>query len=198
MSKGRITKEHILSQAFELASRDGLESLTIGGLAKQCGLSKSGLFAHFNAKTNLQVAVVEYADITFQRRVINPVRELQYQYSRVKINHLIDNWMRWNQSFQGSCMFIDAWRDSRQDDLQTSLRSTIYRWIGYLTIQIEKGIEAGEFEPNLDPRQAAFELYGQYLSAHVFYSLVGEKESSQRFWKSVERLMDSWMNDSRD
>ncbi|MCL9776918.1 TetR/AcrR family transcriptional regulator [Vibrio methylphosphonaticus] len=194
MSKGKITKEYILGQAFELASREGLESLTIGGLAKQCGLSKSGLFAHFNSKTNLQVAVVEYADVTFQQRVIGPVRAREYQQAHMKINHLIENWMSWNQSFQGSCMFIDAWRDSQQDELQAALRSTIYRWINYLTIQIEKGMVSGEFKADLDPRQATFELYGQYLSAHVFYSLVGEQESSQRFRQSVERLMNSWVN----
>ncbi|MGF1751168.1 MULTISPECIES: TetR/AcrR family transcriptional regulator [Vibrio] len=198
MSKGKLTKEHILCQAFELASREGLESLTIGELAKQCGLSKSGLFSHFNSKTNLQVAVVEYAEVTFQARVIGPVRACEYQHIRLKINHLIDNWISWNQSFQGSCMFIDAWRDSQQDDLQSALRSTIHRWINYLTIQIEKGMASGEFKADLDPKQATFELYGQYLSAHVFYSLVGEQESSQRFSKSVERLMDSWMDDSRN
>ncbi|MGR5221250.1 TetR/AcrR family transcriptional regulator [Vibrio parahaemolyticus] len=192
MRKGKLTKEHILNQAFDIASRDGLESLTIGELAKQCQMSKSGLFAHFNSKVNLQVAVVEHADSTFQARVIVPVREQQHQMVRDKLKHLIDNWMSWNHSFQGSCMFIDAWRDNGQDELQQALRNTIYRWIGYLTIQIEKGVISGEFDAQLDVRQAAFELYGHYLSAHVFYSLVGEQESSQRFWSSVEKSLNSW------
>ncbi|MBY6195876.1 TetR/AcrR family transcriptional regulator [Vibrio hangzhouensis] len=192
MRKGKLTKEHILNQAFDIASRDGLESLTIGELAKQCQMSKSGLFAHFNSKVNLQVAVVEHADSTFQARVIAPVREQQHQMVRDKLTHLIDNWMSWNHSFQGSCMFIDAWRDNGQDELQQALRNTIYRWIGYLTIQIEKGVASGEFDAQLDVRQAAFELYGHYLSAHVFYSLVGEQESSQRFWSSVEKSLNSW------
>ncbi|SEG37347.1 TetR/AcrR family transcriptional regulator [Vibrio hangzhouensis] len=192
MRKGKLTKEHILNQAFDIASRDGLESLTIGELAKQCQMSKSGLFAHFNSKVNLQVAVVEHADSTFQARVIAPVREQQHQMVRDKLKHLIDNWMSWNHSFQGSCMFIDAWRDNGQDELQQALRNTIYRWIGYLTIQIEKGVTSGEFDAQLDVRQAAFELYGHYLSAHVFYSLVGEQESSQRFWSSVEKSLNSW------
>ncbi|MGR5348890.1 TetR/AcrR family transcriptional regulator [Vibrio mediterranei] len=192
MRKGKLTKEHILNQAFDIASRDGLESLTIGELAKQCQMSKSGLFAHFNSKVNLQVAVVEHADSTFQARVIAPVREQQHQMVRDKLKHLIDNWMSWNHSFQGSCMFIDAWRDNGQDELQQALRNTIYRWIGYLTIQIEKGVISGEFDAQLDVRQAAFELYGHYLSAHVFYSLVGEQESSQRFWSSVEKSLNSW------
>ncbi|GMQ49603.1 TetR/AcrR family transcriptional regulator [Vibrio sp. 10N] len=192
MGKGKLTKEHILNEAFEIASRDGLESLTIGELAKQCQMSKSGLFAHFNAKVKLQVAVVEHADTTFQARVIRPAREKSHATIREKINHLVDNWMSWNHSFQGSCMFIDAWRDSQQDELQQALRKAIHRWIHYLTIQIEKGIDNGEFRSTLDPQQAAFELYGHYLSAHVFYSLVGEQESSQRFWTSVDTTMQSW------
>ncbi len=131
-------------------------------------MSKSGLFAHFNSKVNLQVAVVEYADATFQTRVIAPVREHQHELVIDKLKHLIDNWMCWNQSFQGSCMFIDAWRDNRQDELQVSLRKAIYRWISYLTIQIEKAVETGELKKDLDVKQAAFELYGHYLSVHVF------------------------------
>ncbi|NOH30300.1 TetR/AcrR family transcriptional regulator [Vibrio mediterranei] len=192
MSKGKLTKEHILNQAFGIASREGLESLTIGELAKQCQMSKSGLFAHFNSKVNLQVAVVEYADATFQTRVIAPVREHQHELVIDKLKHLIDNWMCWNQSFQGSCMFIDAWRDNRQDELQVSLRKAIYRWISYLTIQIEKAVETGELKKDLDVKQAAFELYGHYLSGHVFYSLVGQEESSQRFWNSVTKSFESW------
>ncbi len=65
-------------------------------------------------------------------------------------------------------MFIDAWRDNRQDELQASLRKAIHRWIGYLTIQIEKAVDSGEFKKDLDAKQAAFELYGHYLSAPRF------------------------------
>ncbi len=192
MGKGRITKEHILEQAFEFASQFGLESLTVGELAKLCGMSKSGLFAHFNSKTNLQIAVVEQANRVFLQRVIAPVRVENYASYQDKISRLLENWMTWNHSFQGSCMFLDAWKDSQDDELQIALKQAVKQWITYLTIQIEKGIEIGEFHSNLDAKQAAFELYGHYLSAHLFYSLVGEEESSARFWKSVETLLSGW------
>ena len=64
MKKGKVTKELILQRAFQLASENGLESLTIGELAKQCGMSKSGLFAHFNSKLNLQLSVLEFAAVS--------------------------------------------------------------------------------------------------------------------------------------
>ena len=76
MKKGKVTKELILQRAFQLASENGLESLTIGELAKQCGMSKSGLFAHFNSKLNLQLSVLEFANQVFAERVIAPARKL--------------------------------------------------------------------------------------------------------------------------
>ncbi len=194
MSKGRITKENILSKAFALASENGLESLTIGELAKHCGMSKSGLFAHFNSKDNLQVAVLEYANQVFTQRVIAPAREQSEQTIEKKIHTLLDNWLGWNHSFQGSCMFLDAWKEAGVEPTPTQqkLKKTIATWIEYLRIQIAKGVESQEFRSDLDPKQATFELYGLYLSAHLFYSIHGQQASYEHFWNGVERLIDSW------
>jgi AcrR family transcriptional regulator len=194
MSKGRVTKEHILSTAFDLASVNGLESLTIGALAKECGMSKSGLFAHFNSKDNLQVSVLEYANLIFTQRVIVPARVKSGISIEQKLTDLMDNWLRWNHSFQGSCMFLDAWKDtpSAPGDTQVALKKTISTWIKYIEIQVEKGVELNEFHNELRPSQAAFELYGLYLSAHLFYSIRGEEASYQHFWQGVHRLFASW------
>lgn len=194
MSKGRVTKENILSKAFALASENGLESLTIGELAKHCGMSKSGLFAHFNSKDNLQVAVLEYANQVFTQRVIAPAREQSEQTIEKKIHTLLDNWLGWNHSFQGSCMFLDAWKEAGVEPTPTQqkLKKTIATWIEYLRIQIAKGVESQEFRADLDPKQATFELYGLYLSAHLFYSIHGQQASYDHFWNGVERLIASW------
>lgn len=116
MSKGKITRENILARAFDLASENGLESLTIGELAKQCGMSKSGLFAHFNSKENLQLAVVDFANQVFISRVIAPARELGDKNIESKLRSILDSWMGWNHSFQGSCMFLDAWKESAKSE----------------------------------------------------------------------------------
>ncbi len=194
MSKGRMTREHILAQAFELASVNGLESLTIGSLAKHCGLSKSGLFAHFNSKQNLQVALLDHAHQVFALRVIEPARELSDQRIELKLKALLENWLSWNDSFQGSCMFLDAWKEMHGElgPAQQGLKKIIATWIDYLVIQIEKGQQQGEFCSQLDARQAAFELYGLYLSAHLFYSIQGKQQSDIHFWQGVERLLTSW------
>ncbi|MDC5818703.1 TetR/AcrR family transcriptional regulator [Vibrio europaeus] len=194
MSKGKVTRENILSKAFELASENGLESLTIGELAKQCGMSKSGLFAHFNSKDNLQIAVLDYANLIFTQRVISPARERTSISIEEKLTLLLDNWLGWNHSFQGSCMFLDAWKETSAEAAPTQqvLKKTIATWIEYLRIQVAKGVENGEFRQDLEPRQATFELYGLYLSAHLFYSIHGEQASNEHFWQGVKRLIASW------
>lgn len=194
MSKGKVTRENILSKAFELASENGLESLTIGELAKQCGMSKSGLFAHFNSKDNLQIAVLDYANLIFTQRVIAPARERTSITIEEKLTLLLDNWLGWNHSFQGSCMFLDAWKETSAEAAPTQqvLKKTIATWIEYLRIQVAKGVENGEFRQDLEPRQATFELYGLYLSAHLFYSIHGEQASNEHFWQGVKRLIASW------
>ncbi|WP_428775038.1 TetR/AcrR family transcriptional regulator [Vibrio sp.] len=194
MSKGRLTRENILTTAFQLASENGLESLTIGALAKQCGMSKSGLFAHFNSKENLQVSVLQFADQVFRQRVIMPAREMGSQDIEAKLRALLDNWMGWNHAFQGSCMFLDAWKERVDSDdvAQQALHAMISHWIHYLQIQIEKGIANGQFCKQLQPDQAAFELYGLYLSAHLFYTIKGQQVSERYFWQGVERLLQSW------
>ncbi|KOO15148.1 transcriptional regulator [Vibrio xuii] len=194
MSKGKVTRENILNKAFELASVNGLESLTIGELAKQCEMSKSGLFAHFNSKDNLQISVLEHANQIFTERVIAPARLDTSISIEQKLTMLLDNWLGWNHSFQGSCMFLDAWKETGADTppTQAVLKKTIETWIGYLTIQVAKGVENGEFRADLDPKQAIFELYGLYLSAHLFYSIHGEQASYEHFWQGVKRQIASW------
>ncbi|PHJ42856.1 TetR/AcrR family transcriptional regulator [Vibrio sp. PID17_43] len=194
MNKGKVTKELILQRAFQLASENGLESLTIGELAKQCGMSKSGLFAHFNAKLNLQLSVLVYANDVFAERVIAPAREFGDSNIERKIRGLLDAWMTWNHSFQGSCMFLDAWNDAAEEDcpLQLALRQSIDTWLNYLQIQVIKGKENHEFRADLDTQQATFDLYGQYLSAHVFYSIKGEQESQRLFWQGIDNLFTRW------
>ncbi len=195
MSKGRLTREHVVSQAFELASKNGLESLTIGALAKHCGLSKSGLFAHFNAKENLQIAVIDYAQHVFAQRVIEPVRLTnEHPDTESKLRGLLSHWLNWNHAFQGSCMFLDAWKDvhSTACPIQAALNKTIRIWVDYLAIQIRKGVEQGQFVDTLSPEQAVFELYGLYLSTQLFGSLLSPEQSEQHFWQGVEPLFARW------
>ncbi|WP_299018046.1 TetR/AcrR family transcriptional regulator [uncultured Photobacterium sp.] len=193
MSKGRTTREHILKTAFELASKDGLDSLTIGQLAKASGMSKSGLFAHFNSKENLQIAVLEYTGEYFSYRVIQPARQVAPKNIETKLRLLLQNWLDWNQSFQGSCMFLDAWKDScvSQDPVQQTLTDITRRWLNYLCRQVDKAKQSGEFKAGLDTWQFVYQLYGVYLSSHLFRSLSLETAEHQRFWIGIDTLFDA-------
>ncbi|CCN81989.1 TetR family transcripitonal regulator [Vibrio nigripulchritudo ATCC 27043] len=194
MSKGKLTKENILKTAFHVASQDGLESLTIGELARHCSMSKSGLYAHFNSKENLQVTVIEYANLIFAQRVVEPARTKYSDDIEAKIRLLLENWLTWNHSFQGSCMFLDAWRSDAEEGnaIQKSLVAGIEKWLHYLEIQVEKAKEKNIFMVDLDAKQAVFQLYGAYLSSQLFYSVEGEQVSRERFWLSVNFLFDHW------
>ncbi|GAB6260597.1 TetR/AcrR family transcriptional regulator [Photobacterium sp. CCB-ST2H9] len=194
MSKGRVTREHILKTAFDLASKDGLDSLTIGQLAKASGMSKSGLFAHFNSKENLQVSVLQYAGDYFALHVIQPVRRIQFDSVEQKLRSLLSHWLAWNHSFQGRCMFIDAWKERRHgdDSVQLELDIITRRWLDYLCLQVEKGKLSGEFRADLDTWQSVFRLYGAYLSSQLFHSLALEDDESRRFWCEVETVFAEW------
>ncbi|USD68297.1 TetR/AcrR family transcriptional regulator [Vibrio sp. SCSIO 43136] len=187
----------ILTTAFEIASEQGLESLTIGELAKQCGMSKSGLFSHFNSKENLQIAVLDQANKVFVEKVIAPIRAQEFDCYELKMRCLLESWLGWNHSYQGSCMFLDAWKDGVESDspIQQKLQQIIAMWIDYLTIQIEKGQSSGEFNVKLDARQATFELYGLYLSAQLFASINGLQTSKDHFWQGVEAIITRWKTD---
>ncbi len=194
MNKGQTTKENILKTAFIMASQNGLESLTFGDLAKQCDLSKSGLYAHFNSKENLQVMVVEYAHQIFIERVLQPARDQFSDQLESKLKLLLENWLNWNHSFQGSCMFLDAWRSDgdESNSVQKSLIKCSNQWVNYLEIQIEKAKRSGVFSVNLETKQAVYQIYGTYLSSQLFYSIDGEVISREMFWKSIDFLFRHW------
>jgi AcrR family transcriptional regulator len=108
MSKGLETKEKILERAYLLASKDGLEGLTIGTLADALAMSKSGLFAHFGSKEELQVAVLQHAAQLFEQEVVVPAFKAPRGEPRVK--KLLENWLEWasGSSAPGGCIFVAA------------------------------------------------------------------------------------------
>ena len=107
LTKGEQTRLSILDKALDVATLGGLNSLTIGALAERTGLSKSGLFAHFRSKEQLQVAVVEHALNTFIAHVIRPT--LQAPRGEARVRALANHWFAWGeQSRPGGCFFVTA------------------------------------------------------------------------------------------
>lgn len=195
MSKGRLTRETILQQGFEQASLQGLESLTIGSLASRCEMSKSGLFAHFQSRDNLQIAVLEYAGQVFRDRVIQPVRQQAHPNQQAKLRALLEAWLAWNQSFAGRCMFLDAWTSAEEGEVQQAARQLVRFWLDYLARQIAAGQVRGEWRAEMDPWRAVYRLYGLYLGDLVFGALALSENPEQHFWPEAEALLISWRPD---
>src|SRR4051812_39686689 len=108
MSKGAETRDRIVEHAMRLASRDGLDGLTVAGLAGELGLSKSGLFAHFGSKDTLQVEVLEAATARFRDTVMRPA--LKAPRGEPRIRAMFERWLAWGDdpSMPGGCIIVAA------------------------------------------------------------------------------------------
>src|SRR5437870_5094211 len=105
MSKGEVTRQRILDNAFRLAARDGLGGVSLGALADDIGLSKSGLFAHFRSKEDLQLEMLHTAAALFVENVMAPAFRKPRGVPRLRA--MFDNWIQWS-SQQGGCIFVTA------------------------------------------------------------------------------------------
>jgi AcrR family transcriptional regulator len=159
--RGNRTRESILQAAADLASVEGLEGLTIGRLATALGMSKSGLFAHFGSKEELQLATIEAARRRFVDHVIRPSRPLPRGRSRLEamLADLLAYYR--SETFPGGCFFhnVKAEFDSRPDSpVRAVMAGEVRDFLGFLEREVRKTQEAGELDPSLDPQQLAFEL----------------------------------------
>ena len=190
MTKGEETRQAILSRAFELANVVGVSGLSIGRLAEQTGLSKSGLFAHFGSKEALEVAVVEEASRQFVQEVLVPA--LQEPRGEPRVRALFERWLLWGQR-PGGCFFVGA--SAELDDRPGLPRDTLVRackdWVDELSKAARIAVREGHFASDLDPEQFAFEVYGIMLSCHQFFRFLHEPTAQQRTRKAFERLVTS-------
>ena len=155
-------------------------------------MSKSGLFAHFQSRDNLQIAVLEHAAEVFRERVIQPVRQQQHQSQREKLVALLQAWLAWNQCFAGRCMFLDAWTSAQEGDVQQAARQLVRFWLDYLARQVVQGQAQGEWRQDLEPWRAVYRLYGLYLADQVFNALDLCQDPARHFWPEVDDLLTSW------
>ena len=191
MRKGETTRTTILGHAAELASQVGLTGLTIGALADDLELSKSGLFAHFRSKEVLQIQVLEHASRSFVEQVVTP--SLKTSRGEPRIRSLFDRWLAWDRdrTYPGGCVFVAA--ASELDDRPGAVRDRLValqrQWLEVLTLSFQKGIEAGHFHPESDPDQFAQDMYGVMLAYHHHSRLMNDSRAEERARRSFERLL---------
>jgi AcrR family transcriptional regulator len=198
VSKGDETRERILDRAFRMASRDGLEGLSIGGLASALALSKSGLFAHFGSKEELQLEVLRAAARRFEDGVVRPA--FRAPRGTPRIRHLLENWVRWANSpdAAGGCLFVTASiefddKAGRPRDFLVSAQKQILEAIAK---SAQMAIEAGHFRKDVDCRQFAFELYALLLGYHHAKRLLRDPRAEAALRSGFERLLSDAANPS--
>jgi AcrR family transcriptional regulator len=188
MAKGEATRQAILTCAFELAKTIGLSGLSIGRLAEDTGLSKSGLFAHFGSKEALEVAVVEEAARQFVAFVMAPA--LQKPRGEPRVRALFERWVEWGQR-PGGCFFVAAIAelDDRPGPPRDALAQTCKDWLDTLATAARITVAEGHFRRDLDPDQFAFDVYSIMLGFHTYHKFLRAPDTLARARESFERLV---------
>lgn len=178
-SKGDRTRESILRVAVDLASVEGLEGLTIGRLADELSMSKSGLFAHFGSKEDLQLATVAAAREIFAGHVIRPALAVEAGVPRLWA--MCENWLQYIEGkvFKGGCFFAAASFefDSRSGPVREAIAAAMKEWLGVLTRAVEIAIKEKHLKPSVDPQQFALEIYSLAIGAHCGFQLLEDKKA---------------------
>ena len=189
MTKGEDTKQMILDIGLDMASRLGLEAVTIGELAKAASMSKSGLFAHFQSKENLQTEILRYAGDVFSEGVVVPSLKADAGIPRIKA--LVNNWVSWTAKITGGCIFVQASNDfkDRPGKVRDFLLLQQEAWIDSLRRIARSAIDAGHFRQDIDCDQFAFELYSLLLGFHLYYTLLENDDIRMRQQASLEALI---------
>lgn len=190
ISKGETTRESILRQATDVASVEGLEGLSIGGLASRTGMSKSGLFAHFGSKEALQLGVLDLVREQFIETVVLPAR--RYKGAR-RVEALFANWLAWasNNGFKGGCPYVAAaveW-DDKEGPVRDAVHDGLAMWQAYVARAAQQAIDAGEFRPDLDPKQFAHDMYAIELGFHNGYRLMRVPDVERYTTEAFRRLL---------
>ncbi|WP_201315100.1 TetR/AcrR family transcriptional regulator [Dyella sp. EPa41] len=194
--KRAATRELILEHAYELARREGLEGLSIGALAQDVGMSKSGVFAHFGSREDLQLAVLEAGQLRFLQRVKWPALKLPRGLPRVRA--IVANWVEWAHEYQSGCVLLTA--ASEYDGREGPLRDTVIRqqagWRQEMCRAIGHAVENGELSTDTDPGQLAFEIYALMLGLHHDAGLFGFDEARRHTLVGFDRLIASYRPES--
>ena len=193
MSKGASTRSAVLGHALSLASEVGLEGVTIGTLAERANMSKSGLFAHFESREALQIAVLDEATGRFVEQVVAPA--LRQKRGEPRLRALLDNWLRWaNADFMpGGCVFVAsiADLDDRPGPVRDRLAASQRDWLETLATAIRIAIEEKHFRTDVEPAQLAQELLALAYGTQLMTRLLRDPKTEARLRVAIDRVLSS-------
>ena len=180
--KARRRRAQILAVAIDRSSAEGLASLSIGGLASAVGMSKSGLFAHFGSKEELQLACVAQAQRHFERGVLQPAADTELGLPRLRA--LVSAWFDYVEAldYRGGCFFDAASSEfgSRPGAVRDRLALVCGQWREQLAEQARLAIRLGELRSDVDPDTLAFQLHAYSGEANWARELLAEQGAFER------------------
>jgi AcrR family transcriptional regulator len=192
IGKRAATRETILDHAYALACNGGLEGLSIGSLAADVGMSKSGVFAHFGSREELQLAVLDAGGQRFMATVLAPA--LKRPRGLPRLRAIVANWFAWGREFQSGCVLLSSASeyDGRTGPLHDSVVRQMAGWRHELCKAIGQAVDEGHLRADTDAPLLAFEIYALMLGLHHDGGLFGFDEAKRHAERAFERLWRSW------
>jgi AcrR family transcriptional regulator len=188
--KGQQTRATILEAALGLASSMGLEGLSIGALAEVTQMSKSGVFAHFGSREELQISVVREYHAKFEEEVFFPAMREARGLPRLRA--LFERWVRRvSAELDSGCIYISGAVefDDRPGPVRDALASMVQAWQSALERAVRIAVEEGHLRPETDPLQLVFELHGLILALHHDARFLRNSGAIERVRHGFERLV---------
>lgn len=195
LHKGQQTKAHILDAALHLASQAGLEGLSIGALAAATGMSKSGVFAHFGSREELQISVVREYHQRFEQEVFFPAMQAPRGLPRLRA--LFDLWMkRTSVELDSGCIYISGAVefDDRTGPVRDALADSVNTWHAAMRRTIVQCREQGDLHADTDEAQLLFEVHGLILALHYEARFLRAQGAMQRARQGFENILARFSN----
>jgi AcrR family transcriptional regulator len=190
LQKGQQTRATILEAALALAANMGLEGLSIGALAEVTQMSKSGVFAHFGSREELQISVVREYHTKFEEEVFFPAMREARGLPRLKT--LFENWVRRvSMELDSGCIYISGAVefDDRPGPVRDALATMVQAWQAALERAVRIAVDEGHLNDDMDPLQLVFELHGLILALHHDARFLRNAGALERVRTAFERLV---------
>ncbi|MET9672141.1 TetR/AcrR family transcriptional regulator [Streptomyces sp. NPDC006482] len=197
VERGNQTRRLVLARTMDIASVEGLEGLSLGRIATELKLSKSGVFALFGSKEELQLATVKAAVVVFGARVVAPLADIPPGARRVR--ELCRSWLAYSRErvFPGGCFFyaVGAEFDARTGPVHDAVARTHHDWTAYLEHALAEARAADEFAAYLDAEQVAFEIIALMEAANARSVLLGDDSAYDRAERGITARLRSVATD---
>lgn len=190
MSKTLEKRLTILDTALSLVRQIGFESVSIASLASEVGMSKSGLFAHFNSKEKMHLMILDHAADSFSEDIFK--KSISKPRGIPRLEAIIKNWIKWYKNGDGgTCPFIAASveYDSKPGPVKNRIKSHTRQLISSLSYTAQICVDEGQFKNNTDTDQFAYELYSLIVGHLIYLRTMESKAASRLFQNSINQLI---------